>query len=70
MSEEGKERVAALTRDASETIRSRAGRDPVFRKALTEEANELESGGDADTAQALRDHLPEQGAERPNGRNG
>lgn len=59
MSAESKERVAALTRDANETIRLRAVRDPEFREALAEAANESDSSGDAETAQALRDYLPE-----------
>ncbi len=58
MSDESKARVSALTRDANETIKARAARDPEFRAALTQAAAEYEADGDAETAQGLRDYLP------------
>jgi hypothetical protein len=58
ISSEGKCRIAALTRDANETIKARAERDPEFRAALVEAASEFDADGDAETAQALRDYLP------------
>lgn len=47
-----------LTRDFKETIRSRAGRDPRFRRALLREGVEAMLGGDVATAKTiLRDYI-------------
>ena len=42
-----------LTRDFRETIRSRAQREPAFRRALLQEAVELLLAGDVETGQGL-----------------
>jgi hypothetical protein len=42
-----------LTRDYKETIAKRADLDPVFAKALIEEANTLSLSGDRETADLL-----------------
>jgi hypothetical protein len=47
----------ALTRDAQETIKSRADTDPEFRRALVEEATECLRTGDAETAKAVMGRL-------------
>jgi hypothetical protein len=46
-----------LTRDFKETIRARVERDPKFRKALLRECIESALGGEADTAEAIRDYV-------------
>lgn len=43
----------ALTKDFRETIRSRAQREPAFRRSLLQEAVELLLAGDAETGQGL-----------------
>ena len=43
----------ALTKDFRETIRSRAQREPAFRRALLQEAVELLLSGDVETGQGL-----------------
>ena len=43
----------ALTKDFRETIRSRAQREPAFRRALLQEAVELLLAGDVETGQGL-----------------
>jgi DNA-binding ferritin-like protein len=60
MSSQSKDRIAALTRDANEAIKARAERDPEFRAALVEEADECDRSGDNETAQTLRGYLPRQ----------
>ncbi len=42
-----------LTKDFRETIRSRAQREPAFRRALLQEAVELLLAGDVETGQGL-----------------
>ena len=43
----------ALTKDFRETIRSRAQREPAFRRSLLQEAVELLLAGDVETGQGL-----------------
>jgi DNA-binding phage protein len=48
----------ALTRDFKETIKARAGRDPVFRRKLLIEGIESFIAGDVETGKAvLRDYI-------------
>ena len=48
-----------LTRDFKETIKARADRDPEFRQALQNEAEQLLQVGDVDAAQTIRATLIE-----------
>ena len=48
-----------LTRDFKETIKARADRDPEFREALQNEAEQLLQDGDVDAVQAIRAKLTE-----------